>query len=191
VADVSGWRSHQAGDFVLLLVFGTINLEHGAGAAEQYLRQRFHGMSFSAAGGAQQERRTHGPARLPGLRFNALKKPKDRIRGLGLAYHVGGPTPRDVFEPGTSHRGPQGDPFFGFVLDAYAGLHRAPFTSDIESRIAGQNTRVFRSPLSSAGWTLNMRIPGGWRWATAPQDKVKRPSSRAANCCLTQHQSSQ
>jgi hypothetical protein len=118
-------------------------------------------MSLPAARGAEQERGAHGSARLPGLRLDALKKPENRIGSLGLAHHAGGPTARDVFQPGTSRRGPQSNPFFGFVLDAYAGMHRFPFASDMPFLFTGQDTGGFCSPLSSAGSTLNMKVRGG------------------------------
>ena len=126
VADIAGRRTHEAGGFVLLLVFGAIDLEQSAGAAQQHFGQRLYRMGFSAAGGSEQEHGAHGPARLPGLDFNALKEAKDGVGGLGLADNPGAPTPRNVFEPGTARGGPQGDPSFGFVLDANAGCIRAP-----------------------------------------------------------------
>ena len=169
VADVAGRRAHQAGNFVLLLVFSTIDFEQGAGAAQQHISQRLHGMRLPAAGGPEQEGGAHGPARLPGLRFDALKQAENRIGGLGLAHHACSPTPRDVFQPGTARRGPQSNPFFGFVLDAYAGVHRSPFASDIPFRSPGLNTCGLCSPLSSAGSTTNMRIRGGEAELTARQ----------------------
>jgi len=145
VADVTWGGADQPGGFMLLLKFGAIDLEQGAGAAEQDFCQRLHGMSFPAARWPEQEHGAHGPARLPGLHFDSLKKSENRIGGLGLADHTCRPTPRDVFEPGASHGGPQGDPFFGFLLDAHAGLHFAPFSSDIQFCSAGQNPAAFSS----------------------------------------------
>jgi len=109
-------------------------------------------MSFPAAGGPEEEHGAHGPARLPGLHFDALEEPEDGIGGLGLADHMGGPAPRDVLEPGASCGGPQGDPFFGFFLDAYAGWHCAPLTSDIPSGSAGQIPAGCRSPSFIGGF---------------------------------------
>jgi hypothetical protein len=117
-------------------------------------------MSLTAAGGPQQENGAHDPAWLPGLHLDALKKAEDGIGGLGLAYHMGAPTPRDMFEPGASRSRPQSDPFFGIVLDAYARLH-GTFSPRISSFASPVKTPgVFAHPLSSAGSTANMRIPG-------------------------------
>src|SRR5208282_3289624 len=162
VADVTGRRAHQAGDFVLLLIFGAVDLEQGAGAAGQDFCQRFHGMRFPAAGRPEQEHGTHGPARLLGLHFDTLKKAEDRIGGLGLSYHPGGPTPPDVFEPRTSRGGPQGDPSFGFELDTVTAQHRSPCIlhspSDSNRSLRRRPGRPGSHTISSASWAADLRV---------------------------------
>jgi hypothetical protein len=144
---------------MLLLEFGAIDFEQRGGAAEQHFRQRLDGMSFPAPGWSEQEHGTHGAARLPGLHFNALKKPENGISGLGLADNPGAPTASNVFKPGTARGGPQSDPSFGFVLDANAGLHSAPFISSDLRRRSMCRTALC-SPLSSAEAGANMRAKG-------------------------------
>ena len=60
MAEISGRRPDELGDFMFHLKFAAIHLDHILRAAMQDLGQSFDGLRLAGTGGAQQQEHTYG-----------------------------------------------------------------------------------------------------------------------------------
>ncbi len=88
MAEVSGRRANQFGDFVFHLELAAIHFENVLLAAVQHIGQRFDGLGFAGAGGPEQQKHADRAAfgRKTGLKH--LDVGNNHSRGGRLAHNL-------------------------------------------------------------------------------------------------------
>ena len=85
MAQISGRRADQLGDFVAVLKFSAVDLDHRAGIADQALRHGFHQACFARTGGTKEQEIADRPAGAVHPGDVRLVSAHDGIDGLVLA----------------------------------------------------------------------------------------------------------
>ncbi len=87
VADITRRRADQAGDRVLLHIFGHVDAQHGALVVKQKFRQSAGEFGFADSGGAEEDERADGALGIAESGAGAA----DRIRHAFESLHPGPP----------------------------------------------------------------------------------------------------
>src|SRR5260221_11396202 len=85
VAEVARGRADDLGNFVGVLKFGAVNLDDGAGAAEQNFSGGFNDARLAGAGGAEEEQIADGAAGRVESSGEDLEELDQRLDSVGLA----------------------------------------------------------------------------------------------------------
>src|SRR5260370_12489951 len=91
VAEVARGRADDLGDFVRVLEFGAVDLDDGAGAAEENFSGGFDDAGLAGAGRAEEEQIADGAARGVESGSEDLEQLDERLNAICLAERFGAP----------------------------------------------------------------------------------------------------